>query len=219
MTRRAAFVTIGQSPRDDILPALRAWLPDDLEIRELGALDGLSPAEVAALAPRPGEHRLVTRLRDGSEATLGKPAIQRRLQALFDDLDRQGLAFIVLLCTGFFPGLSSRTLLVEAQRVADHLTQALAEGAARIGVLVPHAEQMSELHQIVPQRIEVRTAFASPYGGDRLADAGRELAECDLIVMHCMGYDEAMRVKVAKASGRPVLLAQRMLAAAVAQLV
>jgi protein AroM len=219
MTRRAAFVTIGQSPRDDIMPALRTWLPDELEVREFGALDGLTRADVSALAPRPGEHRLVTRLRDGNEAVVGKPAIQNRLQDLFDDLDRQGFAFIVLLCTGFFPGLTSQTLLVEAQRVTDHLTQALAEGASRIGVLVPHAEQMAELHRIVPEGIEIRSAFASPYSGDRFAEAGRALADCDLIVMHCMGYDEAMRAKVATASRRPVLLAQRMLAAAVAQLV
>jgi len=218
MTRRAAFVTIGQSPRDDIVPAMRAWLGEDLEICELGALDPLTRADITALAPKPGEHRLITRLKDGTEVAVAKAAIRDRLQALFDDLDEQGFDFIVLLCTGYFEHLHSRTLLVEAQRVADHLTQALVEGARRIGVLVPSAEQMAELHQIVPGEVEVKAAFASPYSGDRFVLAGRELAECDLVVMHCMGYDEAMRAKVAKASGRPVLLAQRMLAAAVAQL-
>jgi protein AroM len=103
--------------------------------------------------------------------------------------------------------------------VTDHLTRALVEGSARIGVLVPHAEQIGELHQVVPAGVEVRTAFASPYGGDRFAEAARELGDCHLIVMHCMGYDEAMRAEVARVSGRPVLLARRMLAAAVAQLV
>ena len=218
MTRRAAFVTIGQSPRDDIVPALRAWLGEDVEIREFGALDPLTRADITALAPGTGEHRLITRLRDGTEVAVAKAAIQDRLQALFDDLDTQGFDFIVLLCTGYFEHLHSRTLLVEAQRVADHLTQALVEGASRIGVLVPSAQQMGELHAIVPGEIEVKAAFASPYSGDRFALAGRELADCDVIVMHCMGYDEAMRAKVAQASGRPVLLAQRMLAAAVAQL-
>lgn len=218
MARRAAFVTIGHSPRDDIVPAMRAWLADDLEIREFGALDPLTRADVSALAPQDGEHRLVTRLRDGSEAVVGKTAMRDRLQALFDDLDAKRFDFIVLLCTGYFERLHSRTLLVEAQRVVDHLTRAMVEGASRIGVLVPHAEQMAELHAVVPGEVEVKAAFASPYSGDRFALAGRELADCDLIVMHCMGYDEAMRARVAEASGRPVLLAQRMLAAAVAQL-
>jgi protein AroM len=126
---------------------------------------------------------------------------------------------VVLLCTGHFPGLHCRTLLVEAQRVVDHMTRALAEGASRIGVMVPHPEQMAELHDVVPGGIEVRTAHASPYAGDRFAEAGRELVDCDLIVMHCMGYGEAHRAVVREVSGRPVLLAQRMLAAGVAQLV
>jgi protein AroM len=219
MTRRAAFVTIGQSPRDDIVPAMRERIGSGLEIVEHGALDTLSRAEISAIAPRAGEHRLVTRLRDGGEVVVGKAAMRDRLQALLDDLDRDGLEIIVLLCTGYFEGLRSRALLVEAQRVVDHLTQALTEGASRIGLLVPHAEQIAELHEIAPGRTGVKAAFASPYCGDRFALAGRELAECDLIVMHCMGYSEAMRSAVADASGRPVLLAQRMLAGAVAQLV
>jgi len=40
-----------------------------------------------------------------------------------------------------------------------------------------------------------------------------------VIVMHCMGYTEAMRRTVADVSRRPVLLARRLVAAAVGQLV
>jgi protein AroM len=36
--------------------------------------------------------------------------------------------------------------------------------------------------------------------------------------MHCMGYTEAQRAVVAEASGRPVLLARRMVASALSQL-
>jgi AroM protein len=36
--------------------------------------------------------------------------------------------------------------------------------------------------------------------------------------MHCMGYTDAMRQTVASVSKRPVLLARRLVAAAVAQL-
>ncbi len=60
-------------------------------------------------------------------------------------------------------------------------------------------------------------SHASPYTPGRLSLAAGELADADLIVMHCMGYDEAMRATVAEISGRPVLLARRMVAAAVQQ--
>jgi protein AroM len=219
MTLRAAFVTIGQSPRPDITPALLARIGGTVDAVEHGALDGLGEAEIAAMAPGEGEARLVTRLADGREAVIGKEKTQARLQALFDRLDGEGLDAIVLLCTGYFPGLHSKTLLVEAQRVADRMTQALAEGAGRLGVMVPHEKQVSELHAVAPPGVAVVGTHASPYAGDRFAEAASELKDCDLIVMHCMGYDEAQRERVRAASGRPVLLAQRMLAAGVAQLV
>lgn len=36
--------------------------------------------------------------------------------------------------------------------------------------------------------------------------------------MHCMGYSQAMRARVAAASGRPTLLSNRIVADALAQL-
>jgi protein AroM len=46
-------VTIGQTPRRDIVPHLRSVLGDHIEIIEAGALDGLSEEEVATQAKRP----------------------------------------------------------------------------------------------------------------------------------------------------------------------
>lgn len=55
-------VTIGQTPRTDVIPELSAIL-GDVTVREAGALDGLSRAEIAGLAPQRGDYVLVTRLR------------------------------------------------------------------------------------------------------------------------------------------------------------
>ena len=37
-----ATITIGQTPRTDVVPAMRRILPDDVRIVEYGALDGLT---------------------------------------------------------------------------------------------------------------------------------------------------------------------------------
>ena len=66
--------------------------------------------------------------------------------------------------------------------------------------------------------VDALTGYASPYDGDRFQQAAGELAQADLIVMHCMGYSDAMREKMAELTGKPVLLARRMVATAVAQL-
>src|SRR6266581_3769648 len=49
-------------------PDKAAILGSGVTVRERGALDGLGRAEIAALAPRPGDDILVTRLADGTAA-------------------------------------------------------------------------------------------------------------------------------------------------------
>lgn len=216
---RVAFVTIGQSPRVDMLPEILGAVRGEIEAVEFGVLDELGAAEVAALAPPAGEASLATRMRDGSEAVIGKRPTGERLQALFDRLDGQGFDAITLLCTGYFEHIGSRTLLIEAQRVVDAMVDAFSLGCRNLGVMLPLARQVQEFHLQDSAERRVRATHCSPYGGDRLEAAADELADCDLLVMHCMGYTEAMRARVAARVQRPVLLARRIVAAAVQQIV
>ena len=41
-----AMLTIGQTPREDIAGDLRQLLPTDWELRQYGALDGLTRADI-----------------------------------------------------------------------------------------------------------------------------------------------------------------------------
>jgi protein AroM len=104
--------------------------------------------------------------------------------------------------------------------VVDAAVEALAPpgGGRRLGLLLPLREQAGEFHlRPVPGRSLV-AAHASPYAGDRLEAAARDLRDADLVVMHCVGYTEAMRRRVMAVTGRPALLARRLVAGAVAQL-
>ncbi|NCB17973.1 MAG: hypothetical protein EOM65_17595 [Synergistales bacterium] len=56
MRKIIGTVTIGQSPRTDVIPDIASILGPDVEIREAGALDGLSRDEIAAFCP--GKRRL-----------------------------------------------------------------------------------------------------------------------------------------------------------------
>ena len=216
---RVAFVTVGQSPRPDILDEIGPMLGADVEIIEVGALDGMSRQEIDKLAPKGDEPRLSTLLRDGSEVITTKAWTRDRLQVLMDDLDRNGVDLIVLMCTGYFEGLHTRTLMVEAQGVVDRTVEALAEGKRQIGVLVPLEEQTREFALKDASYRPARVTHASPYSDRRLREAGKELAEVDFIVMHCMGYTAEMHRQVRAASGRPALLARRLLANAVGELI
>src|SRR5207248_7456922 len=97
MTKRVAFVTIGQTPRSDLVPEILARIGVPIEAVEFGALDGMSAAEIAAAAPRPGEASLATRLAGGGETVVAKEWAQGRLQQIFDRIDRERFDLLVLL--------------------------------------------------------------------------------------------------------------------------
>jgi protein AroM len=161
---------------------------------------------------------LVTRLRDGSPVVLRKDWVQARLQDLLDAVDPGEYIAVVLLCTGAFPGLRGPGLFLDAQHLVDHGVAGLGAGARRIGILLPQAEQAQGFHLGPMGDRELAFSHASPYRGDRFPEAARELSQVDLIVMHCMGYTEAQRETVGRVSGRPVLLARRLVATALGNL-
>lgn len=215
---RIGFATIGQSPRSDTVPGIVAALHQPVEAVEAGALDGLSDEEIAHLGPEAGEYSFATRLADGRQVVLGKHAAERRLEEVLKRLDAEGLDLIVALCAGTRIPKLRNTLLIEPQRIVDGITGALAAASRRIGIVVPLARQVDVFHLEADVSAEIRVTHASPYEGDRFLEAGRELASCDVVVMHCMGYTAAMRDKVAAGSGVPTVAAPALVADVVRQL-
>lgn len=211
MTKRAAFVTIGQSPRPDILDEMRPSWGDRLEVVELGALDDLTRAEISKLAPADGDARLVSRLRDGTEVVLRADAVHEGVRGVLRRLETADIEWIVLLCTGPFTALESRHLVLESQRLVDHSVSALHGSTRKLGILVPDPGQRCSDRDVV-------ASHASPYDGDRFAEAARELAPAELIVLHCMGYTGEHKKRMAELTQKPVLLAREIVATSIAWL-
>lgn len=214
-------VTIGQSPRVDLVPEMAEWLGSDVEIREAGALDDLRPDEIAALAPAEGDYVLVSRLRDGRCARMAEHRILPLVQQKIEQLYREGADVVVLLCTGQFPAFQTPGLLVLPEPLVYSVTGALAKGC-RLGVLCPDPQQVRQDTQAwQPFCRETVVRAASPYlPGDELTSAAQELrsAQVDLIVMNCMGYTQEMQRRVRAIAGVPVLLARRLVARVLAEL-
>jgi len=219
--RVLGLVTIGQSPRDDIVSQMLPLLPAGLGIRQAGALDGLTREQVAELAPDPGDYILHTRLRDGSAVTVGRERIEPLLQDCLNRLQGEGANPIVLLCTGEFPGLRSDALLIEPDRLLFSVVRGL--GVRRVGILVPLPSQIGDAaEKWKVLGAEMVFAAASPYRGHvELTRAAEELRghPLDLVVMDCMGYTLAHKQVVMHATGWPVLLASRVVARVVGELV
>ncbi|SHJ39642.1 AroM protein [Roseomonas rosea] len=122
MPARLAFVTVGQTPRADVVPEMLALLeatPGELPVEEFGVLDGLPEAEIRAHLPAPRQGRLYTRLASGASVVLGSGFVLRRLEPLLEELDGRGSDLIVLARTSIFRPFRMHTPFIHAQDVVD----------------------------------------------------------------------------------------------------
>jgi DNA-binding CsgD family transcriptional regulator len=210
---RIAFVTIGQAPRPDIVPDILEMLDVSVAYDEFGALDHLTRSEIGLHPPRPGGRSLYTRLADGSHVEADADFVEDRLQDLMGRLDKRGYELIVLISTGVFRPIAIATPFVHGQRALDAWIAALVMGDCRIGVIYPLDQQTrtAPQHGLLIQN--ARFAAATGDAGT-LADAASQLQEADFVLMHSVGYTQAMAREVAIAAGKPVVTARRIIAGA-----
>ncbi len=222
MKKRIGTVTIGQSPRVDVIPEITAILGSDVEIAEAGALDGLTHEEIAGMAPGKEDYVLVTRLADGTSVQVAERCITPRIHRKIDEHFESGIQLVLLLCTGEFPDFETGGLLIRPQKVLFNAVAAVAEGR-RLGILTPSPEQVVQAERRWKQvGKEVRAVPSSPYidALEQASAAARELKEwgADITVMDCIGYTGEMRRLVAEITGKPVVLARGIAARTVAEL-
>lgn len=213
-TGKIGLITIGQSPRVDMVPEMLRWL-GPVEPLERGALDGLSATEIAGLRPGAGDYTLVTRLRDGSSAVIGKKPILPRMQAAIHELEAAGAEAVVLVCTGEFPPFEHTRPLLPAERLFVDGVRAIARDS-RVGVICPLPEQVELTRQKWAGLTgDLHIAAGSPYGDPgELIRAARKLRQAgvEYVVLDCMGYTQEMKERVRAEVGAPVLLARSIVA-------
>lgn len=218
--RRIGLITIGQSPRVDVVPDIRGVLGDaGVELIECGALDELGREEIEALAPEEGEYVLVTRLRNGSEVKVAREKILPLMQGCINMLEPL-VDVLGLLCTGEFPELRSRKLLVEPSELLLKVVESLKVG--KLGVVVPDPAQVDLTKRKWRHTAsDISVLSVSPYTGtlDELRNASEELRDRDLIVLDCIGFSAEAKRVVATASGKPVLIPRTLLARVLRELV
>lgn len=171
------YLTIGQSPRPDIVDEMRQLLAEaagnftgtnerrrvsSLRILEAGALDDLTRDEIAHLKPASGEDSLLTRLADGSSAVVGKSKLIPRLNSRIARLESLGTGLVALLCTEEFQGLRSHRsrLLLPCDQMVHTVTTCLSRcnlqggdapgpdaSVSKLGVLAPLDEQRASMRR------------------------------------------------------------------------
>ena len=213
-------VTIGQSPRPDLVAAFAAHCPGArVEVR--GALDGLTTSAIDALAGAPTEYPLLVRLADGTTREIGLDALHPRVVLQARALAADGAAAVAIACAGDFPEVPCDVPVVLPGRVVPAVARAVG-APARLGVVTPVAGQVAAAS--AKWRADgfdpVVTAAAPDDEAalDRAADALRE-AGVSFAILDCMGHAEDAARHLAARSGARVLLAQTLAARVAGELV
>jgi protein AroM len=211
---KVGILTIGQSPRVDVIPEIRDVLGPDVEIVEKGALDGLDSEDVRKFYPDPNDYILVTRMKDGTEVKVALRSIIERMGKCVWDF-QEAVDVIVLLCTGEFPEIESKKIILRLDRVILHMTQSLL-GKGRLGVVVPSPDQTELKKKWERTRLEVVTEAVSPYTGtdEELREKAHRIktADVDLVVLDCIGFSKRTKSIFREITGKPVLLPRTVIA-------
>lgn len=230
MKKIIGMITIGQSPRDDIMPSLLEILGDEYEVMEAGALDGLTLEEVKNVDIQPDDYILVSRMRDGTEVKFPKRFVLPRIQEKIYELEQRMLSklaepfshLIVIMCTGKFPKFKSDGLVVTPQEILKGVVEGtLKEG--RLGVVFPVAEQVSGADESLNMKgLEVYADHMSPYDQEvEVYPLARRLKEknLDLIFLNCFGFNSHVKRVISEETGVPVIQSNALIARVLKELI
>ena len=207
---KVGTLTIGQSPRIDVIPQIRNVLDPGIEILEKGALDGLSLEEVREFHPQPGDYTLVTRMTDGTEVKVAEERIMERMRRCIGEFQTEPVEIIILLCTGEFPEIESGKIVLRPDRIMLNVVRSML-ASGKLGVIVPSPEQIPSLGaRWEKTHLEVVADAVSPYTGsdEELREKASKLkaSDVDLVVMDCIGFNRETKALFREITGKPVLL-------------
>lgn len=220
--KKIGILTIGQSPRPDVVGEFSRVLGGEYEIIEKGALDDYSVEELRKRRVSPGERILVTKLRDGQEIKISHDFVLSNIQKCIDYLEANETEITLLLCTGKFPEFKSKHLVVQpSEIVRGTVTASLRSG--KLAVVVPAREQIPKARSdAFGKDVEVYYDTASPYGSvNELKEMADRIAKenVDLVFLDCMGFTREMKQIVKQKTGRPVILSNALIARVLQELV
>jgi protein AroM len=211
-----AAITIGQSPRDDIVAELAELIPGATWV-QAGALDRLDDAAIHALAARCASFPLVTRLRGGRTVVIGERDLEPLVQGAIGRVERQA-DVVLVLCAGSLAVTAAAPLVLPA-RLIEAAVSALAFPS--LFVVTPLEGQIAAQQARWRARVERATVVCAPHSGSTDFEAlGREARRtgASAVVLDCMGYPLAVKAAVARASGLPTLLVRSLAARVVGEL-
>ena len=219
--KQIGLLTIGQSPRDDLIPGLMEILGEDFKIVEAGALDELTYEDIMEIDLNPEDYILVSRMRDGREIKITKKFVVPRMQKQLDKIESQGVRLTVVMCTGKFPQFESKGLVVTPSEILKGIIEGSLK-AGKLAVVYPTAEQMPYAERdFRRENIQLYADSVSPYEPEDVEGLLARLKEesPDLIFLNCFGFPTELKQKVVETTGKPTIHSSSVIARVLKELI
>lgn len=220
---RIGTVTVGQSPRDDVIPEMLEVMRTEVDVLERGALDGLRIDEIVKFQPEAGEPALVSRWRDGREVKVAKKYVIPRLRHCVRELEEGGAEIVILLCTGVFPEIECGNILLHPYAVMKNLVDGVLR-RGKLGVVVPSPDHVRRAAgKWGGARVSVVVESVSPYTAteEEIVEKAEKMKGqgADLILLDCIGFTRKTKTVFGETAKKPVLLPRTIMARIVDEMI
>ena len=185
-----------------------------VDIRLLGALDGIDIGVIHRLARSDHPYPLHAKLADGATVDIPMNILLPMVTERAHQLTNWGAQLVVVLCAGGFPELDCRVPVLLPGKLVPAVVGTLTR-TRRIGVVTPISGQVEAARaKWQSDGFWVHVAHASPYQRGELRTVATELADpsLELVVLDCMGHGTEYQRTFAHYCGRPTILAQTLVA-------
>lgn len=224
MNKKIGVITIGQSPRPDLIPEIKSFFPTNVEIIQKGVLDNIDKKGLEQIKPDDGQTTLISRLKDGTSVTMAKEKIIPLLQHVIDDLNKNNVCIIIIACTGEFKSFRSKIPIIYPDYLLNHVVKGIFRDEKQIGVIIPLQEQEKSIkNKWKSMGLNAITVVSSPYlyKEESLIHAAKQLEKSNkinTIVLDCIGYTQQMKEFVMKHTSKNVILSRNIIFKTAAEL-
>jgi protein AroM len=193
--KTVGLVTLGQSPRPDLVEQLR--LSNAISTHVVGALDGIDPLGLKELLWHEQSEALplVTRY-NGESVLVANHALVPFLQKAVSALEEH-VSSISILCTESFPQIRSCKPYIRVDRLLDEAIRKLSMPATggNIAVFVPTAGQIVSAEARWSLAGYARACCLPPSAPEEVIQAAcqqmhEKLPTVDCVVLDCMAYGQ-----------------------------
>jgi len=208
-------ITIGQTPRSDIISEIKEEIGIEVEIVEKGALDGLTLEEVKSFSPKPGDDVLVTKMKDGREVKIAEKYIREKIIKCVNELEHCKVDIIMLFCTGEFPYIKSKIPILAPDVLLKNMVKSIFKNGT-ILLVAPSPDQkllMEKKWKDVNMKIIFESISPFIFDDFMFEKIAKNIGHsgADLVVLDCFGFNRRVKSIFKKFINKPIILPRALL--------